>query len=304
MKENIVMIQSHCDTEEKINYLVENIKKLKQFDVDILLFSHIPLPQEITKLVNYFIYDAQNPILFDERRHYYWWGNNSILMETTVPDYGWTVFNQIIKSYNMVKDCNYKFFTIFCYDVVIDSVVSKALENPQKNTFIHVKPDNLDDKGNKLPVVFKTALIFSIFDSISFNTLVKNISRKEYIERYDLIAEKYFEKILIDNDVYVEPNECVHDFFSQSDNIFNLTKEKEYDLFVDNQNLLKFRILNAKKHNISIVINDKIIKINDDYFIYNEEMENLFRFGCFVNGRFDNWLNLLKQMKINKITYK
>ena len=98
---NIVLIQSHCDTEEKLDYLKKNIEKIKKFDLEILLFSHIPLNQEVIGMVDYFVFDKSNPILWDERRHYFWWVDNGYKLETTIPDYGWTVFNQIKKSYTL-----------------------------------------------------------------------------------------------------------------------------------------------------------------------------------------------------------
>ena len=52
MNKNILIIQSHCNTEIKLKVLSDNLEKLKNFDLDILLFSHIPLPEEITKKVN------------------------------------------------------------------------------------------------------------------------------------------------------------------------------------------------------------------------------------------------------------
>mgnify|MGYP003353522814 FL=1 len=57
---NIVLIQSHCDTEEKLDYLKKNIEKIKKFDLEILLFSHIPLNQEVIGMVDYFVFDKSN----------------------------------------------------------------------------------------------------------------------------------------------------------------------------------------------------------------------------------------------------
>lgn len=303
MNKKLILIQSHCNTEEKKNYLLSNINKLKNYDVDILLFSHIPLPIEIISKVDYFVYDKSNPVLFDERRHHYWWANNFIKLETTVPDYSWTVFNQIIKGYSLIEKINYEYIYIFCYDLIIDKTVDFFLKNPTSCSFKHLKPEDVDDKGNFLPVQFNTALVFSVLKNEEMKIFVNSISKKEYIERTDLIAEEYFEFKLKENNIYYKNENFVKDFFSEGNNMFNLTKEKEYDLFVDNIDLIKFRII-KKYDKMKVVINDRIIKVESDYFIFDEKIDDLNIFGCFINNRYDSWLPYLHEKRINKISIK
>lgn len=304
MSKNIVLIQSHCNTKEKQDYLMMNINKLKEHNVDILLFSHIDLPESIINSVDYYVFDKSNPILYKERLHHYWWENKLLRLETTLPDYGWTVFNQIIKSYNLVSTSKYDYVFIFCYDVIIDDVVNDSLSNPKTSIFTHLKPDALDDKGNFSPVKFDTALVFSCFKHDEFRRIVNSFSKDEYIKRTDLIAEGYFEMKVKDNDLYYKNNLSVKDFFSEGDDIFNLTKDKEYDLFVDNLNLLKFRVINKKNKKIDIIINHEIISINSDYYVHNKEVDELKIFGCFIGGEYNNWLPHLNKIRINKMIVK
>ena len=50
-----VIILSHCNTEEKLQVLKNNISKLKSNpNLDIILTSHISLPQEVVDSVEYF----------------------------------------------------------------------------------------------------------------------------------------------------------------------------------------------------------------------------------------------------------
>jgi len=303
MNNKIILIQSHCNTEEKKNYLLNNINRLKEYDVDILLFSHIPLPNDITAQVDYFIYDKSNPILSSERQHYYWWANDNLRLETTMPDYGWTVFNQIIKSYSLIERLKYEYIYIFCYDVIIDDTVDYFLKNPQSSVFTHLKSEDVDSEGNFLPVRFETALVFSILKNEEMKILIGSISKEEYVNKTDLIAEKYFEVKLQENNIYHKNQNYIRDFFSQGNDIFNLTKEKEYHLFVDNLDLLKFRIIkNSNKMNV--VINSTIIEVDSNYFVFDEKINNLKMFGCFYQGTFDNWLPYISENRVNKITIK
>ena len=49
----IVLIQSHCNTEEKLKFLHDKIVFLKEKGLDVLLFSHIPLPKYIIELTDF-----------------------------------------------------------------------------------------------------------------------------------------------------------------------------------------------------------------------------------------------------------
>jgi len=295
IKNNIVLIQSHCDDDYSKNVLLDNIKKLKEYDVDILLFSHITLPEYIIKEVNYFVFDKSNPILYEEREQLYWWENENYRLETKVPDYGWTVFNQIIKSTNLISELNYKYVFLFCYDTIIDNTINNFLLNPKSGIFKHIK----DDGGEH-----KTSLIFSVFEKHDLLRMVKIFSKDEYINKWDLMAESYFEYKLKEVNLYNHTNLITYDIITHSNNVFNQSKNDDYELFVSTTDMLKFRIINKKNKNITVVINDTIIKIEPNKFIYNKQVENVEIFGCFIDDKFDNWVETLNEERVNKIIEK
>jgi hypothetical protein len=59
----IVLINSYCDTQEKIDVLLENLNILKSAGLDKFLYSPILLPNNIIECCTYFMYNKQNPIL-------------------------------------------------------------------------------------------------------------------------------------------------------------------------------------------------------------------------------------------------
>jgi autotransporter strand-loop-strand O-heptosyltransferase len=62
--EHIFVIDSWPDNEKKENDLINLIKKLKSFNIQILLVGHYPIKEEIQKMVDYYIFDKNNPLLF------------------------------------------------------------------------------------------------------------------------------------------------------------------------------------------------------------------------------------------------
>ena len=295
---NIVLIQSHCDTEEKLEYLTGNINKIKKFDVDILLFSHITLPQEIIELVDYFIFDKSNPILWDERRHYFWWVDGGYKLETTIPDYGWTVFNQIIKSGNMISNCDYNFVYVMNYDVIIDENIVNFFEKPQNCLFKHSKPQEKEIEN----VEFKVGLIFFILEFKIFKNLISKLTKKEYSDNWNLIAEEYLINKLTEIGFNPITNFIVKDYFHQTNNIFDLKKNPNFEIFIDNQDLLKFRFSKKINKSMYLIINDKLISNFDDTFFYQENLKQIKNFGVLIENEYINLINLFSEKKINKIT--
>ena len=59
----IALIGSYCDTEEKIQILKENIKKLKDLGLDILVISPLTLPSEIIESSDFVFFTKENPLL-------------------------------------------------------------------------------------------------------------------------------------------------------------------------------------------------------------------------------------------------
>lgn len=64
-KEHIFVIDSWPDNQSKENDLINLIKKLKTFNIDILLVGHYPIKSEIQKMVDYYIFDKNNDILLN-----------------------------------------------------------------------------------------------------------------------------------------------------------------------------------------------------------------------------------------------
>ena len=296
---NIVLIQSHCDTNEKVDYLKNNILKLKEFDLDILLFSHIPLSQEIIKLVDYFIYDKTNPILWDERRHYFWWIADGYKMETTIPDYGWTVFNQMIKSYNLIQNEKYEYVFIFNYDVIIDNEIEEYFKTPRNSIFKHSKSQN----GVAPPVEFEVGIIFFVLQFDLLQDLITQLDKKNYSDNWNLIAEEYLISKLKNIGITEVSNVVVKDFFHQTNDIFNLVDNKYLSVFLDNQKLLKFRIEKKMDVDISVIVNDELIRLQTPVFYFDSIVEKLKTFGVIVEGEYFNLESLFFEKKINRMTF-
>jgi len=62
--EHIFIVGAWLDSLEKENILIRCIEKLRDFNIPILLVAHCSVKIEIQKLVDYFIYDEKNELLY------------------------------------------------------------------------------------------------------------------------------------------------------------------------------------------------------------------------------------------------
>ena len=73
--DNLICINSHCNTYFFISITVTINNYLKNNGKDILLISHIPLDKDVIDLIDHFIYDKINPILHYPEKYNVVWTN-------------------------------------------------------------------------------------------------------------------------------------------------------------------------------------------------------------------------------------
>jgi hypothetical protein len=67
-KNDLIIITSHSDSDEKLNLLRNSISEFVKQDRKILLSSHIGVPDDILEMVDFFIYDRDNPMITKEEK--------------------------------------------------------------------------------------------------------------------------------------------------------------------------------------------------------------------------------------------
>lgn len=60
---DIVVIVSHADTNEKVDILKRGIDVVKEQGFKVILTSHIPVPEHIIDIIDFLVYDKDNPVV-------------------------------------------------------------------------------------------------------------------------------------------------------------------------------------------------------------------------------------------------
>jgi len=164
----VFVIGCHANTEEKLKLLKENINKIKELNIPIVITTHYPIPIEIQKQVDFVLYEKEN-ILSGDNKLRYWFHS---------PDY-----------VKIVGDCekgNYQ-------SVAIISLIRNAINFCKSYSYIHyLESDtiiNIPEYLTKVRRGFKNqkkCVFFNYQDTISFITNIFSFN----IEWFDKVFDK------------------------------------------------------------------------------------------------------------------
>lgn len=181
----LALINSYCNTWDKLNILYNTLIKLKELNVDSLVYSPIALPSNITDIADFTFITKENPIIhWPERGMIHWKKNHQYETTLILPDYGWASIYQYKKLMEIGSNFNYDYYFPLIYDLNIDKEVENILINPQEKLFF---PSSKAQSS-------KTGGIFMSLSKKYLNVLYPIITKNHYLEICKSnIAEKYID---------------------------------------------------------------------------------------------------------------
>lgn len=127
MKKEIILILSYCPTKAKKEILYNFLQSLQKYrnEYDIMLASHVPLDSFYFEYFDYFYFDKNNEILFDDEYRFNSWysptGTNYEMWSNYV-EFGNTIkaiYDMLIPSLNLIKILKYRKVHYFEYDTIL-----------------------------------------------------------------------------------------------------------------------------------------------------------------------------------------
>ena len=245
----LVMISSYCDTEEKINILINNIRTIKSLNLDVMLNSPLPLPSDVINMCDVYIQTKENPLLYWPEKSVMSWArytgkDREIVVKRSVIDYGWAALYQTKKLSEYALTYNYERYYHIIYDTLIDDTV--------KSTFLSNK------KCNFFPFhEHKVSLHLIALDRENLLNFSQYITLESYL-KFNCIVENW---------LYDTLNNCDLNYTIESEKVDDLI------LFHKDENLFDYSDINGL---IFFII--KNVTLNDDvclYFYDNDEKINV-----------------------------
>ena len=204
---NVALIVAHCDTQEKIDILNQNLDYLNQFKdkLDIILVSYTPVSRGIQEKIRYFIYDSENPIMgWPEKGIFQSKKFGEITLGNWTIDYGWCIANKIKMAGDLLKDKEYGGVYFMNYDV--------KLSEPLLNKISEGIPLNETFKGiNFAGWVQPICTVFMSFTFETFKKIASKISKKHYMSNSKRVIESYMKELVGEEDQHTLSDIDIYD---------------------------------------------------------------------------------------------
>ena len=273
----IALISTFCNTEVKLNTLKQNILKVKDLGIDVMVISPISLPKPITDLCDYYFQTKDNPLLEWPIRAYTHWyrkehsSEKILYMHRGLADYGWAALYQVKKLSQFALSFDYKMFYHMIYDLEIDEIIKQELLDNKNIVHPRRNPKNSEE-------IWETNLHFIALNRELMEQIEKDITLDEYlrtngvaegevkkwVEKYNIPISKHYVKDTIfywdDFDFY---NYRIYPEFK----IF-LSKNTPTDIWLNNETICKQLGENLRLvfHGFEDTIGEVKIKINGIWY--------------------------------------
>lgn len=123
INEDIFVIGEYADSPKKEGILINLINKLKVFNIPILLIGHYPISTEIQKMVDFYVFDKENPALYKHEFQKYdlicsnfWTETNDWITEISADSFDYCIWTLMRNSVNFIKYLDKKNIHYFDYD--------------------------------------------------------------------------------------------------------------------------------------------------------------------------------------------
>ena len=270
---HIFVIDAWADTIEKEKTLVDCIDKCKEFEIPILLATHFPVKPEIQSMVDYYIYDKNNPILLLEEFENHdvssgrWTQTNDYYVDNQHEfHHDYAIWETMRNAFNFCKHLGKEYIHFMEYDNVIDTFQFKQAfieEAVRNDVVIYEYHENSKDLEFS---PYMATFIFSIRTDIALKTIDQIKSRHEYF--YNRPGGWQLERVFL-NSIRNVTNSIFLTKYIANDN--ELNKHAVWNRDGMDMNGAKFQVypcvnLNGKLylHLISGYYNEDA---NDDYLI-------------------------------------
>lgn len=259
----LALISTYCNTWDKLNALYNTLIKLKELNIDSLVYSPLPLPSEITNISNFVFITKENPIIhWPERGMVHWKDIENHRTTLILSDYGWASVYQYKKLMELGSNFDYDYYFPLIYDLNLDTEVIKILNTPHKKMFFPSSKSKSSKVGG----------IFMSLSKENLNKLFPLINKQHYLEVCKgSIAEKYIEFLCDSVNGEVNPH-ITTDIMDEHGNIsFNILSLTYPFKLAINQNPLRFLFYDLPKENLKITIS-----IDDLYYDFDINSKNNF----------------------------
>ena len=215
-KEEVIVIGTYPNLKSRVQLTKETIQSLKILGRKIVLISHYPVDADIQRMVDYYIFDAYNPLTHHSYYTRFYRHTNEYHVDVNInglkhSNQSLTVLVNLFTATKFAKDLGYKRFFYTTYDVILNELDAPTIEA----SFQSVEQSNTAYLGSlKTPfgrgiqtngMTFDVDFFLNLFDDVrtsdDYNRVCYNIGAQNFLEDYLVkkINTRINDVVLIDN---------------------------------------------------------------------------------------------------------
>jgi len=215
--EEVIIIGTYPNLKSRVQLTKDTIISVKPLGRKIILVSHYPVDQDIQRMVDYYIYDAYNPLCHHSyyTRFYRYTDEYHLDMNINGLKYSnqsLTVLINMLSSAKFAKDLGYKRFFYITYDVILNSkdipIVEFTFENVSTSKTAYLGSLNtpfgkgVETNGMTFDVNYFLELIDDIRTPEDYNRVCEQTGSHNFLEDYmsKKIASRLQEIVYIHNE--------------------------------------------------------------------------------------------------------
>jgi hypothetical protein len=280
---DLILIGAHCPDDEREQFLIRLVNQLQTIrdSFDILICSHLYIPEHITKKVDYFFYDKNNELLYDSTYLNQPWFSpfeGMTILSTLVSNQSTylAVYRILISGLGISKSFGYKKVHYLEYDTDLQDTSDLILHSKLLDEYdwIAIKKEEENFSLNNLDCPIGNFYSFNL-DSVPDIFLVYDRERLLNIlfKSLNKTNEKITDEIMTSNHRKV----LIRDFFTEisQKNVYGLSRNTNKDsldywvlpYYNSIKNVLSVVVWNNKDYGpidvVFLINDDKVIKFNN-----------------------------------------
>lgn len=184
----VALFSTYCNTIEKQEVLLKNIRKVKELGLDVFVLTLFPLMDEIRKESNFIIHSKENPVPPIEKKAICSWRDSDITGGSRIisyfPDYGYPSLLQLKRLIEFSSFMEYDYYYTMIYDIIITPEIENVIREGRSCSFFK-NPKVRNEMGG----------ILTAFNHENAKKFASLLSEESYYREESEVAESWMFKV-------------------------------------------------------------------------------------------------------------
>jgi glycosyltransferase involved in cell wall biosynthesis len=195
-EEQLIIIGTYPNLKERVNLTKKCIESYRPLGRKIMLVSHYPVDQEIQKMVDYYVYDAHNPLTHHTYYKHFYNYTASFDLEINIntlkdSNQSLTVLTNLFNGFKMAKSLGYKRVFYNTFDVILhenDQAVVDTSLNSDSVCIVATLNTHVGTGVQTNGMMFDVQYFLNKFDDVrtpdEYNKICEFIGAENFLEDY------------------------------------------------------------------------------------------------------------------------